>query len=743
MGAVAEGRGETTAARVTAAVAVALFLLVPLGWWPKDLYGLIKWVMVFAAAIAIAAMWGVTALLAGGVTVRRNALNLPLALILAWSSLSFVTGPPRYYVVGRYGELLALVVLYGALATSLRTRQRRAAVAVGALAGLMLISCLGIAQRAGYFPIDSPWGTGLGKRVYATMLNPIYLADFIISLFPMALALWTCDARGRPAAALCAMVIAASTLCLLFTVSWGALLGWIISAILFIRLTGSRCAVLLRRGRLYGILGACAVAAGIFFALHRSIAASDTVGFQNRIFYWRASLGMIAERPVTGFGLNSFQPQIPYYLTRVITADLKEGMPEEKKPAILYEGVFAHNEYLAVWIELGLVGVLLYIWLFVRVFAQASRNLSPGQDPLETSLQTGAICGLSAVLVESVFNYPLRVPASMVSSALFFAYIGSGASTREGYIDCSWIPRPVRIAAAAALLGATVCLIPLVARQLTGERLYVEGRYAWYAGKWDTVRERCREAFTYSLTEPEAYDLMGEAEERRGALAAAVNTYAMKLFLKPHDLHALTRLGIVYDRLGMEGRAREHFAAAVTLERHDSADARVRMAGLLLKQGDARGARALLEGGMSLHRSDPMLRNALGISRAADGDTEGAAAEFREAALRGGGIPPRYNLRILEQAARAKARPRPEAFIAPAGSDWIQQRLERGRAALKAGRLADAEGEFQAVLARYPDYVPALSAMGICHIRSRRLDAAMKSWERARAVDPDYRVELP
>jgi len=110
----------------------ALFVLVPLAWWPKDPYGLIKWVLVGAVTIAVASLRLAAFFSSGETPFRRNAINLPLALLLAWSCLSLWIGPDRYYVRWRLYELLLLALLYAAIVSSAYSPGRRLFLAAGA-----------------------------------------------------------------------------------------------------------------------------------------------------------------------------------------------------------------------------------------------------------------------------------------------------------------------------------------------------------------------------------------------------------------------------------------------------------------------------------------------------------------------------------------------------------------------------------------------------------------------------------
>lgn len=720
-----------------------LFILVPLAWWPKDPYGLIKWVLVGIVAAGSAGLWLASSLAEGRLSTRRNRINLPLALFIGWSVISLWTGPPRYYVLKRLSEISCLALLYVTLLSALGDERRKVTLIAASLLGLSTISILGIVHYAGCLPLESPWGTGLGRRTYATMLNPNFLADFIISLFPMALSCFIFASRRRAASLLLIAVMIVSTACLLFTVSWGGLLGWLVSVILCVSFVRTRCRPHAMVGRAAAIIALLLGIGAAFLYVNRSTIASDYSGMKYRMLYWRASLDMIRERPLIGFGVNSFPPYIPKYLTAIIAHDFKDGFPSDGKTVAVYDGLFAHNEYLAVWLELGVIGFGLFIWLLYRFFSQALNNLARNGGETEAAIMVGAMGGVAAMLAQSIFSYPFRVPASTVSLALLLAFAGSGAGTRAARVEFLKIPRLLRWLTALLLLGGCAVLIHRLVLPLTGERLYVEARYASYAGNWAMVRDRCRAALEYSVTEPEIFDLLGEAEERLGSHREAIQAYASGLELKPYDVHTDMKLGMLYERLGVEDKAVSYLVAALLQERHDSAEARIRLAGILDRQGRGDEAFALLRDGLRRHRAGWGLRNALGIAYASRGDQENAAREFLAAQERGESPVPRYNMYILEQHGTSGREQLRGTLIGLPQYDWIQGCLGRGRAALKRGNREAAREEFQRVLDRYPEFPPALSNMGIYYLYTQQMNKAMELWERARAVDPKQGMELP
>jgi len=720
----------------TLACASFLLIIVPLAWWPKDVYGLIKWVVIDIVVIAATAVWIAASLVKGRIELRKNTVNLPLMLLIAWSCLSLWTGPPRYYVWKRLHEMILILALYGGLAPVLTARAGRTVVSACAIIGMTVIAMLGIAQYLGCFPVNSPWGGGLGKRVYATMFNPIFLADFIISIIPLAFCIFILSPRVRGMVFLSGAAVVISFICLLFTVSWGALLGCALSIAVCLFLVMKRRPSIRRLSAMLVVLLAVC---GVFFSLNRATVAADYSGLKYRLLYWRASIKMIEERPLAGFGLNSFQPFIPKYLTRVIASDAAAGLAKKPEYVTVYEGIYAHDEYLALLVEMGLIGLIIFIWLIVGFYRQGMMNLRSVGGNFEVAVQAGAIGGVTALLVESIFNYPLRIPATTVSFALLLALAGSGPATGALRLRFGGVPAAIRIILAVVALVCGAALIPSAVRPLIGETLYVEARFASYRQDWPMVREKCVEALKYPITEPETFDLLGESEEHLGSLAGAMWAFKRKLGLKPYDVYANLKLGILFDKLGMEDRAVVSLEKAVSMERLDSAEARVRLAAIMERRGRSEDALNLLKEGLPEHRSDWILRNALGIAYAGMGDAKNASREFTEAKKLGGVEAPVYNMRVL-QGKRDGVEAR---FIGPSDIDWINERIDNGRAAINGRDYARAEGEFQQVLSRYPDYVPALSYSGVCYLKAGQTDRALEIWAKVRRLEPDYRIEIP
>jgi O-antigen ligase len=101
----------------------------------------------------------------------------------------------------------------------------------------------------------------------------------------------------------------------------------------------------------------------------------------------------------------------------------------------------AHNDYLEILLEMGVVGVLLVAWFFVLLaWALKDNLLAPAVTERYRALSLAAAGGIAILLAHSVVDYSLRTSTLMAVFALFFAILmplperepGRGRQGRRG-----------------------------------------------------------------------------------------------------------------------------------------------------------------------------------------------------------------------------------------------------------------------------------------------------------------------
>lgn len=92
----------------------------------------------------------------------------------------------------------------------------------------------------------------------------------------------------------------------------------------------------------------------------------------SRINLLVASWNMFLERPLFGFGFDSFAVASPKYFARIGGIPVDEG-----------QGLVPHNVFAGALAELGLVGLLLLLWIYVQIYkggASSGNRSGPAKD---------------------------------------------------------------------------------------------------------------------------------------------------------------------------------------------------------------------------------------------------------------------------------------------------------------------------------------------------------------------------
>jgi O-antigen ligase len=149
-----------------------------------------------------------------------------------------------------------------------------------------------------------------------------------------------------------------------------------------------------------------------------------------RMVVWRHSVASMSGTWLTGAGLNTFAAAIsravPYATPAGATAwpgEVAEAIPAgvrvgHRTPTDLADWQWyheAHNDYLQLAVEMGVVGVALGVWALILL---ARRMREPW-----------LAAGVAGILVHSTVDFPLQIPAVAV---LFLAMCSHAERTRSG-----------------------------------------------------------------------------------------------------------------------------------------------------------------------------------------------------------------------------------------------------------------------------------------------------------------------
>jgi O-antigen ligase len=371
-----------------------------------------------AGSAALFLLWISKQVLEGQMKIRWNPLFLPMAAfgLLIISQLVFrLTAYPHDTV-----SLALLYLAYGMLCflaaqTLLRGSQARSLALIFSLYGAALASFAllqGISSNGKLYWIRQP---RMGGWIYGPYVNHNHYAGLIEMLVPIPLVLSLtrlASARTRTAAAAAAAVMVGT---IFLSGSRGGMLAIvaelvILSVLLVKQKRGLRTAVGI------GVFLTIVVALLIWVGggeLSRRIA---TVGMSHseisndvRFNINRDGLHMFLKKPVLGWGLGTFPVVYPQFRT-------------------FYTNFFvnqAHNDYLQLLVEMGLLGFGTMLWFLLTLYSRAIKKIRNWTSEISGATTLACMLGLSGILVHSVFDFNLQIPAN---AALFYVLSTIAAS---------------------------------------------------------------------------------------------------------------------------------------------------------------------------------------------------------------------------------------------------------------------------------------------------------------------------
>lgn len=169
----------------------------------------------------------------------------------------------------------------------------------------------------------------------------------------------------------------------------------------------------------------------LFLTRHESFLASSGVG---RLAFWEVAGRLAINEPLKGYGLGTFH--LAYYL---------EYTNNE------WYARFAHNHYLQVLAELGIVGFILIIGFFVACGKKVWQRIKKGVVPYYFP---GLLAAMVAFLIHIGGDFSWNFPGSAV---IFFAVAGTAVgAVKDQDIDVKKIKYPYVIAVLIVFLLLSV-----------------------------------------------------------------------------------------------------------------------------------------------------------------------------------------------------------------------------------------------------------------------------------------------
>ncbi len=338
------------------------------------------------------------------IDVRIRTKACPAQLPWRWAILLFVLAgtlaviisPDKRQALGLCkAYVIEPVLFFLVFVNTVKTKEQIRGVIWSLGAAVVVVGYITLIQYVGLLHIPSPYGLEHPKRATSIFPFPTAVGKFIGPILAMFVGLWLARIQPRVSTIwdgvkrhlFAVGVIIFGCLGLLFSFSRGAVIG-LAAAIIF-----SSFFSIWRKWIWVATLFVLIVCMLVPFTRNQIVSIIDIkdTSADVHVVMWKGAVRIIQANPILGTGLASFP---------VVYDKYKEASHVEYFPN-------PDELYLTLWIEMGLAGLIAFIWLVAKYFREARRVIqSKMPDYSMNALAIGLMAGMVALLVHGLLDTP-------------------------------------------------------------------------------------------------------------------------------------------------------------------------------------------------------------------------------------------------------------------------------------------------------------------------------------------------
>jgi O-antigen ligase len=341
----------------------------------------------------------------------------PLAALLLLVGLSWLMSNSPQDSTEAIPVLLTALAIYYATVHLLQTREEEHTLVLVVVGGGLLLALLSLAHNSfpAFFPFWDYAGTGASPTgLSGPYRNHNHLAGALEMIIPLALALFlTRPRRGlvRFSLMLVVLLLVLAHLLALSRGGWFALAAalTLMTLLLLFRHDFAAKRLVLLVFTASAALLVLVLAGTDLFERALSLAEEETLtGGGGRLIVWRGTLEMIATHPFLGTGPGTYATIFPAF----------------QPPGSVGRFFYAHNDYLQAIADLGLLFLPVLGWLLIALVRTTSTKLR-SRSRQTRGMSLGALIGMVAILIHSVVDFNLHLPANATLFAVLAAILAA------------------------------------------------------------------------------------------------------------------------------------------------------------------------------------------------------------------------------------------------------------------------------------------------------------------------------
>jgi O-antigen ligase/Tfp pilus assembly protein PilF len=421
-------------AKTIEVVIIAMIVLIPTIFYPRviKIFHPIKTLTFSLLVIVGLVFWGFNVLKKEEFKIISNPLNIPVLSFIIICVLSLIWSNSPFIGLKELPLFLAGPLLYFIIVNNIYNERQikriiGAVIIVGALFGIY-----GILQYNG---IDFPfWIGNYGRgKVFGLFGNAGYFAEYLMLPLPITISLFLVSKnKTLKILLLMGILTMASSIALTFTRTpyLSLVISFIFMLLLFVISQGKR--LFKENIKIFIVIFIAIVLIVSLFVIPTSLNEKGTViskikkrtsisnignefSTGRRTAIWKYTMLMIKDHPWFGAGIGTFKYNSLRYQAKFFD--------QEDNRALYPYGAAdkTHNEYLQLGAELGIIGLIIFIWIMLAYFNYGLKILKREKDRYKQGMIIGLMGSVTAFLVDSIFWFPLH---HSFTSFLFWLCLG-------------------------------------------------------------------------------------------------------------------------------------------------------------------------------------------------------------------------------------------------------------------------------------------------------------------------------
>lgn len=399
---------------------------------------------------------------------------------------------------------------------------------------------------------------------------------------------------------------------------------------------------------------------------------------QIRAWDWWVGWHMVEDHPIIGVGVGDYKREFLPYKAEFLQTDRGQFYLDEV--GYIQRAAQAHNEYVQILAEMGIVGILATVTLIVLLVGSTIRRVRGADKFWKRVALLGLLGGIVAFMSDSLFSFPLHLPANALALVSLVGLIHSpvfGPSrwqVQMGRTSAQIVAGAVLVTALAVSVfayrdwQADLALdAALAEQQRSGNTSQVERLFRQSAQLAVAPGESYYWLGVISANQGEQLTAQGQTEQAQGQFRAA-RQYLEAAIDRYNTENVYFHLARSLERLGDYEQAQRYLEILVQMDPSDDLKRQARQlrALILYQGGQTDESIALMRELVDVYARSPHLQFTLGQMLADQGRYAAARDRLNEA------------MAIIERELRRLDRKlNPQADTTVPLSDYSQWRSER------------------------------------------------------------------